>query len=75
MIVASQTAPLSRFALRLRELLAAKGWTVYRLGKNAGVDAAVIGHYLRGTKSPGWATVERICDALGCSADEFRTPP
>lgn len=70
----TQTAPLPRFALRLRELLAARGWSAYRLAKASGADARNIVLYLQGRKAPAWATVEKICDALGCSADEFRTP-
>jgi transcriptional regulator with XRE-family HTH domain len=68
----SKPEPLSRFALVLRQLLTDRGWSAYRLAQASGVSEGTLGEYLRGTKVPNWATVEKLCDALECSADAFR---
>lgn len=63
---------LPPFALALRRLLEAQGWTAYKVGQAAGVDAAFVRHLMAGTKAPSWDVVCKLADALGVSVEEFR---
>jgi transcriptional regulator with XRE-family HTH domain len=60
--------------MRLGELIAiareCKGWTLRELERRAGVSNAVLSQIETGkVKDPGFATVVRVCDALGISIE------
>ncbi len=59
-------------AVRLRAILDARGWTAYRLAKEAGFRAEVVSRLLNGERSPAWDTACRIADALGVKLDDLR---
>lgn len=55
----------------VQKLIEAKGWTIYRLGKNSGIPLTVL--YSLGEKKQGPTadTLVRIADALGVTVDEL----
>ncbi len=60
------------FAARLRALLAARGWTAYRLARESGVTRQQLGRILSGQQQPGWETACRLADALGVGVERLR---
>ena len=63
--------PPPPFAHLLRTWREAKGWTVYRLGKQAGVDASHITRLEAGRQQPSLAIARRLAAALGRSLAEL----
>lgn len=56
---------------RIEELRKQKGWTMYKLGNEAGLTPSTLTNmYTRGT-SPSIGTLSAICAALGVSMSEF----
>lgn len=56
---------------KIRQLAAERGWTEYRLVKEAGLSASTIANiYHRGT-IPGIPTLEILCQAFGISLSQF----
>lgn len=56
---------------RIEELRKKKGWTMYKLGNEAGLTPSTLANmYSRGT-SPSIGTLSAICAALGISMAEF----
>ncbi|MGN0799304.1 MAG: helix-turn-helix domain-containing protein [Christensenellales bacterium] len=60
---------------RMTSLLRAKGWTRYRLAKEAGLSTTTINNLWLRNNSPSIATLEDICRALGITMAEFFTLP
>src|SRR5262245_25379355 len=65
----------SWFGGRLRELREAAGLTRQQLAEKAGLKAGGVRDIEQGRRSPQWETVLALCDALGCSCEEFRKAP
>lgn len=59
-------------AKRIDEYIFARGITLYKLAKDAGLPIATLQNLYRGhTKSPTIAVVYKICNGLGVSVGEF----
>jgi DNA-binding Xre family transcriptional regulator len=57
---------------RLEKLLAAKGWSDYKLAQVSGVDPSVVGKYKHNeVRRPDLETISAMCAALGCTAGEL----
>lgn len=58
---------------KIEELSKEKGWTLYRLAKEADITLSLI-YTLKNSKSKTvtFETMVKIADALGVSLDEFR---
>ncbi len=56
---------------RLRQLLAARGWTEYRLAKNCGLSESTIANIYRRNSVPSVATLEAICKGFGITMSQF----
>lgn len=50
---------------RIRQLNAMRGWTIYRLAKEARVSPSTLTNMVRRGTSPSLATLERLCKAYG----------
>ena len=55
----------------LKEIMRRKSLTAYRVGKLSGLPAGLISAYVNGEKHPGAKNIIKLCDALGCTADEL----
>jgi DNA-binding XRE family transcriptional regulator len=60
-----------RFNERLRELREKAGLTQRALAERAGVPLGSIQHHEQGVRVPSWASVAKICRALGVSCEAF----
>ena len=58
---------------RIRELLQERGWSVYRLAQEAGVPQSTLANLFLRNNVPTLPTLERICQALGITLQEFFT--
>ena len=59
---------------QLRDVIESRGLTAYALGKQAEVDATVIGRFLSGERDLRMATADRIAAALGLRLVEVAQP-
>ena len=63
---AARVAPDKQaLSYRLREVVAARGLTAYALGRDAGVDPAVVQRFLSGERDVRLETADRLAAALG----------
>jgi len=60
---------------QIREVIESRGITAYALGKEAGVDATVVGRFLSGERDLRLATADRIAAALGLRLVEVAARP
>ena len=60
---------------RMDSLMRKKGWTKYRLAKEAGLSTSTLNNLWLRNNSPSIATLEDICRALGITMAEFFTLP
>ncbi len=56
---------------RITELREERGWTIYRLSKNAGVPQSSLHSWYDKKISPPLESLEKMCDALDVSLSEF----
>lgn len=56
---------------RLRELMEQRGWSAYRLAKQAGLSETTISNLFKRGQLPTIYTLERICDAFGITLCQF----
>lgn len=56
---------------RLRMLLAERGWTEYRLAKEAKLSESTIMNVFRRNATPSIPTLEAICRGLGITVSQF----
>lgn len=55
----------------IKERRVSRKMSQQELSKKTGLSQAVISAYERGAKAPGARSINRLCDALGCTADEL----
>ena len=56
---------------RIKQLLAERGWTEYRLSRECGLAQTTIGNLVRRNTLPYMATLETICKGFGISMAQF----
>jgi toxin-antitoxin system, antitoxin component, xre family len=56
---------------KLRQLLAERGWTEYRLAKNCGLNPSTISNIYRWNTVPSIETLDVICKAFGITLSQF----
>ena len=56
---------------RLRQLMAERGWTEYRLAKESGLSQSTISNLFARNNYPSIPTLEIICRAFGITLSEF----
>lgn len=56
---------------RIKELLDAKGWTDYKLAREAKLPQSTVSHLFKRNNAPTYPTVEAICRALGITMAQF----
>lgn len=57
--------------MRLKQLLAERGWTEYKLSKECGLAQSTIGNVFRRNTIPSVATLETICKGFGITLSQF----
>ena len=56
---------------RIKELMKERGWTEYRLAKNANLSQSTVINIFRRNTVPSVATLESICNAFGITLSQF----
>ena len=56
---------------RLRQLMAERGWTAYRLAKESGLSESTLANIFKRNTVPSISTLESICSAFGISLAQF----
>lgn len=56
---------------RLKQLLAERGWSEYRLAKHCGLSESTIANIFRRNTVPSLSTLETICDGFGITLSQF----
>ncbi len=56
---------------KLKELLAAKGWTNYRLAKESGLSLSTVINIYKRNSVPSVDTLEAICKGFGITLSQF----
>ena len=56
---------------RLRQLLAERGWTEYKLAKTCGLSESTIANIYRRNSVPSVTTLETICKGFGITMSQF----
>ena len=56
---------------KIKRLMDARGWTEYRLAKEAGLSQSTVSHLFKRENAPTFFTVESICKAFGISLAQF----
>lgn len=56
---------------RIRRLMAEKGWSEYRLAKEAHLSQSTISHLFKRNNAPTLPTLESICRAFGLTLTQF----
>ena len=56
---------------RLRQLMADRGWTAYRLSKESGLSESTLANIFKRNTVPSITTLEAICSAFGISLAQF----
>lgn len=56
---------------RLRQLMAERGWTAYRLAKTSGLSESTLANIFKRNTVPSISTLEAVCSAFGISLAQF----
>lgn len=56
---------------KLRALIKARGWSEYRLAKEAGLSESTIANIFRRNTNPSIPTLEAICAGMGITLSQF----
>ena len=56
---------------RIRLLMESKGWSEYRLAKEAALPQSTISHLFKRNNAPTYPTIEAICRAFGITLAQF----
>lgn len=59
---------------RLQELMDARGWTIYRVAKEAGIPWSTVRNMFKRNTEPSIPTLEAICNGMGITLAHFFTP-
>lgn len=57
--------------LRLTELQKQRGWSDYRIAKEAGLSPNTVSNIYRRNNVPSLTTLEALCDAFGITMSQF----
>lgn len=58
---------------RIKELMAERGWTDYRLAKEAGLSHSTVTNMFNRNNAPTLPTLEAVCRAFGITLTQFFT--
>lgn len=56
---------------RLQELMDERGWTIYRLAKEAGIPWSTLRNVFKRDTEPSIATLELLCKGMGMTLPQF----
>lgn len=56
---------------RIRQLMAERGWSEYRLAIEAGLSQSTVANIFNRNTTPSVATIEAICGAFGMTLAQF----
>ena len=56
---------------RVRELMDARGWTIYRVAKEADIPWSTVRNMFKRNTEPSVATLESICNGMGITLAQF----
>ena len=56
---------------KLRQLMAERGWTAYRLAKESGLSESTLANIFKRNTVPSISTLESVCSAFGISLAQF----
>ena len=56
---------------KLRQLMAERGWTSYRLAKESGLSESTLANIFKRNTVPSISTLESVCSAFGISLAQF----
>jgi transcriptional regulator with XRE-family HTH domain len=56
---------------RIKQLMDAKGWSEYKLAKEADLPQSTISHLFKRNNAPTYPTIEAICRAFGITMAQF----
>lgn len=56
---------------RLRQLMAERSWTAYRLAKASGLSESTLANIFKRNTVPSISTLESVCSAFGISLAQF----
>lgn len=56
---------------KIYQLNEVRGWTIYKLAKEAGVSPSTLTNMIRRGTSPSLMTIERLCQAYGMTLVQF----
>lgn len=56
---------------RIRQLLAERNWSIYKLSKESGVSQSTLSNMFSRNNSPSISTLEEICKAFGITLSQF----
>ena len=56
---------------QIKKLMDIKGWSEYRLAKEAGLPQSTISHLFKRNNAPTYPTIEAICGAFGITMAQF----
>lgn len=56
---------------RIRELLSARGWSMYQLSQEAGIPQSTLSNLFIRCNAPSIPTLEKLCRAFGISLSAF----
>lgn len=59
--------------LRIQNLMNERGWSEYRLAKEANLSQSTIANIFRRNNAPTIPTLEAVCDAFGLTLAQFFT--
>ena len=57
---------------RIRQLMAERGWTIYRLAQESKLSQTTISNIFKRNNQPSLPTVNAICDACGITLEDQR---
>lgn len=58
---------------RIKELMSERGWTDYRLAKEAGLSHSTVTNMFNRNNAPTLSTLEAVCGAFGITLAQFFT--
>ena len=56
---------------RLQQLMHERGWTIYRVAKEAGIPWSTVRNMFKRDTEPSIATLEAICKGMGMTLPQF----